>query len=88
MKAIFYDRKNKREVSSDQLMSTRVVEEYVVVDGEGCRNGTPFDPNKFDSFITERTIGELCYQSDKCDKPYNWDLWTNTGELVFLRLEE
>lgn len=88
MKAIFYDRKNKREVSSDQLMGTKLVEEYVVVDGDGYPNNTRFDPNNYESFIKERTIGELGYKSEKCDKIYNWDLWTNTNELVFLRLEE
>ena len=45
MKAIFYDRKNKREVSSGQLMGTKLVEEYVVVDGDGCSNNTRFDPS-------------------------------------------
>ena len=88
MKAIFYDRKNKREVSSDQLIATKLVEEYLTVDGDGCSKNTRFDPSKFESFIKERTIGELGYKSEKCDKIYNWDLWTNTSELVFLRLEE
>ena len=35
MKAIFYDRKNKREVSNDQLMPINLVEEYAGVDSDG-----------------------------------------------------
>ena len=87
MKAIFYDRKNKREVSSDDLQLINLIEEFVSVDGDGCAPYTPFDPNKYESFIVERPLGELGYKSPSCHSVSNWDLWTNTSDLVFLRLE-
>ena len=88
MKAVFYDRKNKREVTSEQLMSANLIEEYLVVDSDGCAPGTKYTPDTFDTYLAERKLGELAYKSEKCSSPYNWDLWTSTSELVFLRLEE
>jgi hypothetical protein len=87
MKAIFYDRKNNREVSSEELVPITLVEEYVIVDGDGCSQYTQYDPNKFDSYITSKSLGELGYKSEVCRTVCNWDLFTDLSELVFLRLE-
>jgi hypothetical protein len=86
MKAIFYDRRNKREVSCDQLMASNLVEEYVTADTDGeapCRL-----KNKHDLYVTEKTIAELAYKSEKCPSYCNHDLDTTLSELVFLRLED
>lgn len=88
MKAVFYDRKNKCEVSSDQLMSINLIEEYLVTDcDDSPAPGQPFSP-EHTSYVKERRLGELGYKSKKCPKHSNWDFWTNTNELIFLRLEE
>ena len=77
MKAIFYDRKNKCEVSSDQLMEIKLVETYMLLD-ENIQ------------FPKDKLIGSLGYKSnpeEKSQKHINWDKWTNIQDLVFLRLE-
>lgn len=92
MKAIFYDRKNKCEVSSDQLMEISLWETYAAVDNEGFAPGTPVK-TLTDEYgegclsISTRRIGELGYKSDNCPSYKNWDYWCNTSDLVFLRLE-
>lgn len=89
MKAIFYDRRNKQEVSSDKLMPINLIEEYVTVDGDGCPDHTPYNPKKFDSLVTRKTLGELGYlDGRKQDHISYWNIWTNLNDLVFLRLEE
>jgi hypothetical protein len=88
MIAIFYDRKNKREVSSGQLMEAKLMEEILTVDGNGCKDFAIYHPDRYEAFITERMVGELAYKSPNCPKHKNWDVWTNTVDLVFLRMEE
>jgi hypothetical protein len=89
MKAIFYDRKNKREVSSEELMSANLKEEYAVVDGNGLPEHTHLNATiGLDSYLRQRVIGELGYKSKECESYKNWDLWTMLNDLVFLRLED
>lgn len=87
MKAIFYDRLNKREVSSDQLMPTKLIEEQVVADTEGeapCK----LKLGHHEVYVKKVVVAELCYKTDDCPKYMNFDMDTTLSELVFLRLEE
>lgn len=86
MKAVFYDRKNKREVINDQLMEINLRERYCVIDAEEYRSGK-WDPSKHQGYIQERQIASLGYKSEKCPSYCNWDLYLNPEDLIFLRLE-
>ncbi len=57
MKAVFYDRKNKREVSSEELKATRLVKSIAIGDDDDekvptgrrlSKHGTPFTKEQFD----------------------------------------
>lgn len=56
MIAIFYDRKNKREVTSEQLQGTNYVETYAVGDDddEYIPTGRKTCPGTFESFTREQ----------------------------------
>ena len=86
MIAVFYDRKNKREVSSEQLVSINCVREIVVGDSDGyaCRKIKPGQQ----LYLEKDLVAELGYKSEDCPDYANWNLYTTTKDLVFLRLEE
>ena len=86
MKAIFYDRKNKREVSSDQLNNINLVETYLTVDADEINSGE-WDQKKHKGYLHERKISDLGYKSENCGNHQNWDLHTSLVNLIFLRLE-
>ncbi len=71
MTAIFYDRKNNREVSNSELIPINYV-----VDLMTAENG---------EFELKR--GEFGYKSDYCTQYVNWDLTCNYTDLVFIRFE-
>lgn len=81
MKAIFYDKKNKREVSSDELMPTNVVRTIVGADDQFFRD-------EDSRFPIEEVIGNLCYKTEECPSYQNWDKFLMETDLVFLRLED
>lgn len=92
MKAIFYDRKNKCEVSSEDIFKIDMYESYAVVDDEGFKPGTSVKEitDKYGAnclSFSRRIVGEFGYKSKKCPESNNWDNWCNTSDLVFLRLE-
>jgi hypothetical protein len=77
MIAVFYDRKNKREVFSYQLTAIRLVQHIMVVDaGEGVTNPC----------VSEQLLSDIGYKSAGCPKHQNWDIHCLESDLVFLRL--
>lgn len=87
MIAVFYDRKNRCCVGSDQLMTINLVETSLVIDNEGAA-GEWQGRKKQKAFIKEDQIADLGYKSDKCPTSQNWDKHTTLNDLVFLRLQE
>ena len=69
--AIFYDRKNQREVSNEELAFINVMAE---VPGSFYNN-------------SNIQIGQLGYKSKHCLEYANWDLYCMYSDLVFLRFE-
>ena len=88
MKAVFYDRKNKRQVTSEELMSTNLVEVYTVCDSEEFSSGKWHGQDIHPLHYKERQIANLGYKSEKCPSHCNWDLYCRDEDLVFLRMEE
>lgn len=78
MIVVFYDRKNRREVTNEQLMPIKLVREVWL----GCSQ----DPDQ-DCLVTE-DVATLGYKSEECPNYKNWDLYCNYTDLIFLRLEE
>lgn len=92
MNAIFYDRKNKCEVSANDLLTIKLVESYAGVDDEGFSVGTPIHTvtKKYGHdclFVGERIVSEFGYKSKNCPSYCNWDFHCNYSDLVFLRFE-
>jgi hypothetical protein len=82
MKVVFYDKRNKREVSNDELMPINYVRQVVVVQEErDIKKGGPF-------YCEDVIMGDIGYKVDKNNDNINWDHWLMTTDLVFLRLEE
>jgi hypothetical protein len=73
VKAIFYDRKNKREVKNTELMFINAVQDIIMY-GNQTR---PY----------ELQIGELGYKSKNCNPFEEWDLFCMHNDLIFLRFE-
>jgi hypothetical protein len=88
MITIFYDRKNKRIVSSKELHKTNYVSTTLCVDSEERSYGAWLGQKKEPAYIHEVLIADLAYRSEKCPKYMNHDLFTTINDLVFLRLEE
>ena len=93
MIVLFYDRKNKRQVRSDQLMSINLCESYAAVSDEGFGPGTPVKTltDKYGDeclVIATRILATIGYKSENCPKYCNWDLWTTINDLIFLNFEE
>lgn len=76
MIVVFYDRKNKREVKSSELMRIRLVRNVYVDDGDGTM------------VSSEIEIASVGYKDKNCGSHTNWDLYCTENDLVFLRLEE
>ena len=84
MIAIFYDRKHHCEVTSAQLGSANVVENYA-----NCGDADDKErPALKDLWNASRQIGDLAYKTPDCQKSQNWDRYLLTQDLVFLRLVE
>ena len=83
MKAIFYDRKNKCNVSNDKLMKITYQVDLTANSGihDDPRCEGPF-------FCYTMDIGTLGYKSPECPDYKNWDLSTSEEHLVFLYFEE
>ena len=92
MKVIFYDRKNRQEVSNEQLMNINLVRSFAAIDDEGYTPGTLVSKlvemygDEVMVVATEK-IGSLGYKSKDCAPRCRWDLWCNESDLVFLRVE-
>lgn len=71
--AIFYDRKNNREVSNEELVFINAIQELVQYGNQKY----PFD----------LPIGEFGYKSKCCSQSEHWDLHCLYSDLVFLRFE-
>jgi len=80
-KVIFYDKKNQREVSHDQLMQINMCESVIVVEND---RPLSFD----DMYIKENQISDIGYKVDKTNDYVNFDHYLMESDLVFLRLEE
>lgn len=80
MKAIFYDRNNECEVSSDQLVPINLTVDLVSND--------KYDPCKECEGFHTIQLGEYGYKSADCPKVQNWDKCATLKDLIFLRLEE
>jgi len=78
MRAIFYDRKNQREVSNKELMFINYVVDLAKKDDKHSRK----------TFLHEHQIGELGYRSEKAHSFQNWDLTCMYTDLIFLRFED
>lgn len=78
MKTIFYDRKNKRNVSSDELMSTKLVQQIAVGDDQDVvPTGLRYHP------ITQEPLSyEDFIELGKCDEGWRNSAWET------LRLEK
>jgi len=93
MIAVFYDRKNRQFVTSEQLMQTNVVEHLVGIDSEEFSPGSSLKSvvEKYGeevTYIQEKVIGCLAYKSQNCPSYCNWDLFCNESDLIFVRLEK
>lgn len=84
LNVVFWDRKNKREVRSSQLMFTNVVQHYVTC----CDADDAPRPALEELSNTQQVIGEIGYKSESCPSYCNWDLYSMEVDLVFIRLEE
>lgn len=102
MIAIFYDRKNRRVVRSDQLVQTSVVAEVIQGDSQDPPESfkdlewewVSFDESEggggthLPGRLSWHTIqlGTLGYKSPNCPKHLNYDLYCSEADLVFLEL--
>jgi len=84
MDVVFYDRKNKCEVRSSQMIDTGKVVRFIV----GC--DSPQEGKlSFDNMNhLEDNIADVVYKTAKCPSYCNWDNFTQLKDLVFLKLEE
>ena len=73
VKAVFYDRKNHKEVKNTELMFTNAVQDLMM---PGYKS-KPY----------ELQIGELGYKSKNCNPFEEWDLYCMYSDLIFLRFE-
>jgi len=87
MDAVFYDRKNKLEVTSSELMEINFVEVGLFIDSEEFRTGEWQGPAKHPAYLKEKKLGTLGYKSKDCPKNCNWDMSMMESDLVFLRLD-
>jgi len=83
MKAIFYDRRNKREISSDQLCEINLVESHVVANTDKYSNIINLDQLR----SVDKQIGTIGYLDEHAHDHQNWNAWTTENDLIFLRLE-
>lgn len=77
--AVFYDRKNKREVKNTELCFINAVVDVARVSDE--------DPKHIRS-SHELQIGELGYKSKDGNLNSNWDLYCMYSDLIFLGFED
>lgn len=83
MIAVFYDRRNKRNVTSQELMSIQLVRHMVTSNSDDRKQ-----PKLKELYNIPISVGNLGYKSENCRKGQNWDLYTNLDELVFLYLKD
>lgn len=83
MIAVFYDRRNRRNVTSQELVPIELVRDMVTSDSDDRKQ-----PKLKELYNVAISVGELGYKSENCPKIQNWDLYTNLDELVFLCLKD
>lgn len=91
MVVVFYDRKNKREVRSDQLFKAPVHHDVLSVDVDQADEvARPLKSFQYGSeiLVTSEILWNLGYKSADCPSYLNYDMNLNESDLVFLRLEE
>jgi hypothetical protein len=76
MKAIFYDRKNKREVSSSELMEINLVQTFVTVDSDDLmvptgRRICPSGGERMDFIQFKDALESGCF--DRFPDWYSWE---------------
>lgn len=81
--AVFYDRANGREVTSDELTIAPCYRARITYTGDDER--VP-DPRLLRNVSV--VSSELAYRTKRCPAYQNFDMHTNTNDLVFVRLEE
>lgn len=83
MIALFYDRKNKCQVRSDELHLIKLVREV------WCGNSQePEEKYPGTDHLQKDILGSIGYKSPKCPSYCNWDFWCNISDLVFIDLTE
>lgn len=87
MIAVFYDRKNRCTVTSEQLMTINLCQSRLRVITAAAHGSEWQGRKKEKTFIDEEQVANLGYQSPKCPTSQNWDVYTTINDLVFLRLE-
>lgn len=92
MIVLFYDRKNKCQVKSTELMPINLIKTFAGVDSEGYPRGTPVKTitKKYGEdclFVSEEVMSTYGYKSVGCPDHCNWDNHCNVQDLVFLGLE-
>ncbi len=81
-RVVFYDKKNRGEVNSEDLMPINFVRQSVVVEDErDVETGGPF-------YSEDIVMGNIGYKADKADKYRNFDRYCMESDLVFIRFEE
>jgi hypothetical protein len=86
MCVLFYDRKNKRQVSSHELMPTKVVKVYMTADSDEYSSGPWLGQEKHPLYYTEEVLGTLAYKSGDCPDQ-NWNMFCSVKDLVFLDIK-
>lgn len=84
--AIFYDKKNHREVKLSELGTTRIGNAIVTHDED-----QPSPKRKADLSLiifTEEIKDQLCYKTEDCPEFCNWDMHLDQNDLIFLRIED
>jgi hypothetical protein len=93
MKVVFYDRENKREVSSEQLMRTRVVRDIAVGDsndmiptGRKLRPDT-YEPLTYEVFLKEKEDEGFNLENSHQFLDKEWEQWKSeyTPRVLYLR---
>lgn len=78
MKCIFYDRKNKREVSNEELSWTRLIQEIAVGDSQDdtVPTGRRICPKTSDTMTAEQFLKYY----ERRDQPLDLDVWMSWQE--------
>ncbi len=88
MIALFYDRKNKATVRSDQLVRINLVAALVQVEEQDSKNLTWEELHEEEGRLhfMPHQLGEVGYKSEDCAPYQNWDRFCMVSDLVFIDL--